>query len=55
MNLHPCGNETANKVFNWRSLIDDDEDDDDEDDDDDVDDVEAETTRVRMMIKVLRL
>ena len=34
-----------------RSLIDDDED----DEDDDVDDVEAERTRVRMMIKVLRL
>ena len=28
---------------------------DDEDDDDDVDDVEAQKTRVRMMIKVLRL
>ena len=35
-----------------RSVIDDDE---DEDDDDDVYDVEAERTRVRMMIKVLRL
>ena len=33
-----------------RSLID-----DDEDDDDDVDDVEAERTRLRMMIKILRL
>ena len=38
-----------------RSLIDDDEEDDEDDDDDDVDDVEAERTRVRIMIKVLRL
>ena len=29
--------------------------DDDEDDDDDVDDVEADRTRVRMMIEALRL
>ena len=37
-----------------RSLIEDDDDEDD-DDGDDVNDVEAERTRVRVMIKVLRL
>ena len=59
--MTPCGNDTKQRFLSTsvgRSLIDDDheEDDEDEDDDDDgiVDDVEAEKTRVRMMIKVLR-